>query len=175
MFEEVKIFRTERTIAVETKAGRSIANLVELMPDAKGIADYARFAAQHGGGWISRTPATGVYNCAGMVWASRRTSVLDPRLWQQIIDDDGYEWLPKSVFPMPGDVAAYVDLDADELLHVGRVAYHVEGLSAEGRRVPMIISKWNSAAGESIHREYDVPFAKWGFNFEIRYLTDRRL
>lgn len=144
------------------------------MPDAKALADYSRFVATYGSGWVERTPATGVYNCAGMVWASRRTSILDPRLWQRIIADDGYKWLPSGKHPIPGDIVAYVDTDADELLHVGRVAYHVEGLG-EGHRIPMIISKWNSTAGESIHRAPDVPFGRWGFNYDIRYLTDRRV
>lgn len=62
-----------------------------------------------------------------MVWASRRTSILDPRLWQQIIADDGYQWLPAGKHPMPGDIVAYVDMDAGELLHVGRVAYDIKG------------------------------------------------
>jgi hypothetical protein len=134
MFEELRTFgQTEKSIVLETKTGRQIANLVELMPDAKTVADYQRFVSQHGAHWISRTPATGVYNCAGMVWATRRTAILDPRLWQRIIDDDGYEWLAKHELPMPGDIAAYLDIEANELLHVGRVAYHVDGLSPEAR------------------------------------------
>lgn len=174
MFEELRFLgKTEKSIALATSKGNAIPNLVEIDPDAKAVANYQRLLREHGVHWQPRKPATGVYNCAGMVWASRRTSILEPSAWQKIIDDDGYRWLPKDQLPMPGDIAAYVDLENEELLHVARVAYLAPGVIG-GSEIPMVVSKWNSTAGESIHRAFDVPYRKWGFNYDLCYLTDRK-
>jgi hypothetical protein len=135
---------------------------------------YRLYVQKYGGNWRERKPATGIYNCAGLVWACRRTTILDPQDWQLIIGDDRYRWLGRDELPCPGDIAVYVDRSAnDEILHVGRVFTLSEGITNDARPIAWIISKWNSTSGESMHQAHDVPYAHQGFDIGIRYCTDR--
>jgi hypothetical protein len=175
MFEGVALLgNTESSIALSTRKGAPIENLVELAPGEREIGIFRRYTEKHGANWEPRRAATGVYNCAGLVWASRRTSILDPGEWDKIISDDGYKWLPEGQLPVAGDIAVYVDQDNDEIYHVARVAFLRPGIVG-GKKIPWAISKWNSTSGESIHSVYDVPFDKEGVNCALKYVTDRDL
>jgi hypothetical protein len=107
------------------------------------------------------------------VWASRRTSILEPADWKLIIDDDGYRLLENDEPVFPGDIVAYVDEEKEgEILHVGRVYYLAEGLTPQSKRLPWVISKWNSTSGESLHSMYDVPYTA-SFRVGYKLYTDR--
>jgi hypothetical protein len=178
MFEEVALLgNSERRIALETKTGKPIPNLVEVEPGQREIDIFRRYVEKNGAHWQPRKSATGVYNCAGMVWACRRTSILEPSVWEEIIREDGYRWLQDGERPKPGDIAVYVLRDPVELYHVARVAFF-ETVAASGQSIPWVISKWNSTSGESVHRVHDVPFGKKhdaGVEYAIKYVTDREL
>jgi hypothetical protein len=109
-----------------------------------------------------------------MVWASRRTSVLEPVVWQQILADDGYRMVLDREIIHPGDLALYVDLEnEDEILHVGRVYLVQEGLAPGARPIPWVLSKWDSTSGECMHQCYDVFYFKVFAAIEVRFFTDR--
>jgi hypothetical protein len=176
MFEKAKrLGDTERSIALETRLGTPIKNLIETHPPPFYCCNKYRLTVDRfGADWKERKPATGIYNCAGHVWASRRTSILDPQLMKLILEEDGYRRLAPGEKPCPGDIAVYVDLDAqDEILHVGRVYGFERGLADGSPPIPLIISKWDSTSGESLHRAHDVHYGSLGFCFQIRYYTDR--
>ena len=175
MFEvAASLGNTEKSIALATRKGRAIQNFVELHPPpAHSIRQYELLVRKHGSRWRERKPPTGWYNCAGHVWASRRTAIFEPEEYVAIIADDGYHRLDPNEPVVVGDIAVYVDLDSgDEILHVGRVFGTGPGIAEGSKPIPLVISKWNSTCGESLHEAHDVPYNK-DFNLEVRYFTDR--
>jgi hypothetical protein len=176
MFEKALLLgETERKILLATRDGNdTIDNYVEVHPPPPhSCQQYQELVRLFGGNWKERKPPTGYYNCAGHVWANRRTTILCPNLMRRFLDEDGYRRLTEQQLIWPGDVAVYVDLDAsDEILHVGRVYRLKEGFTPASRPMPWVISKWNSTSGESLHQAYDVPYSK-EYHFEVRFYTDR--
>jgi hypothetical protein len=175
MFDEAqRLGDTERKIALETRLGRPIDNYVEVDPPPSHSYDKYRLVVdRYGKNWLERKPSTGIYNCAGHVWASRRTTILDAAEWKLILDDDGYRPLRDGERPWPGDIAVYIDRDEDdEILHVGRVYTLGRGLTDASSPIPWVMSKWDSTSGESLHQAPDVPY-RIEFNFGVRYYTDR--
>jgi len=174
MFEALKLLgSSEKSIALQTRVGRDIANLIELEPGYQQVKAYERLLERHGAKWRIRKPPTGIYNCAGHVWASRRTSILDPREWQKIIADDGYRPLGDGESPMPDDIVAYVDRKSAEIIHLARIIFLADGLAGSKLKIPWAASKWNSTAGETCHSIFDAPYDLG--DHDIRYLTDRPL
>lgn len=96
-----------------------------------------------------RTQPTGLFNCHGLSFASRRTCISDKSAISQIIKDDGYQQVaPHDV--LPGDVILYfVDGGAE---HSGIV---VQGGMAPG--MMLVLSKWGTN-GEFIHGAYNSPY-----------------
>jgi hypothetical protein len=96
---------------------------------------------------------TGVYNCMGMVFASRRTWAW-PEDLGMILSDDEYHRLPGPEQVEVGDVVVYRSpLGAVE--HVGLVAQVNIDLQQATRRI-FVLSKWG-ALGEYLHQLDDVP------------------
>jgi hypothetical protein len=166
---------TEREIPLATARGAKIDNLVEIdPPPPHSVRAYEALVAACGKGWKERKPATGRYNCAGHVWASRRTTILDVKMYVLIIRDDGYRRLGDAEQVFPGDIAVYADgEEGGEILHVGRVYRLLPGLTPESPLIPYVISKWNSTSGESLHAVFDVPYQKHFPGLLIYFLTDR--
>ena len=74
MFEQVaQLGPTERSIPLATCKGTLVPNIIENAPPLHSQQQYQVLVARYGGSWIERKPATGVYNCAGMVWLNFRT------------------------------------------------------------------------------------------------------
>jgi hypothetical protein len=93
-----------------------------------------------------------VYNCMGMVFATRRTWV-DPEDLQMIFEDDEYRRLPDDGQAMPGDVVVYRDTEG-AVVHIGLVSQVIPNLR-EGTREIVVLSQWG-ADGEYFHRTDDV-------------------
>jgi len=129
----------------------------------------------YGMNWRPRKPATGVYNCAGMVWASRRTALTNPQQWRVVLQEDNYRKLSKTERPELGDIVVYAKVGSGEILHVARVCEirRFEGGGMEHAR-PIIraVSKWDAKFGEDIHAVSDV-FLNGGEQFDVEYWTDR--
>jgi len=176
MFEEARLLGpTERSVVVQTRQGTNIKNLIELEPGPGERATYQRFVAKFGKNWVPRKSPTGIYNCAGHVWASRRTAILEEDQWRLILREDGYRRLGEHEEPAPDDLALYVDVDArgEALLHVARVLGLCRGVAPDSRRIPWVVSKWNSTSGEAMHHVHDVPYGRQEFHFRMEYWTDR--
>lgn len=136
---------------------------------------YRALLDKYGQRWTKRKPATGIYNCAGHVWASRRTSILDPQDWQVILRDDDYRLLNESEAPVPGDLVLYLDQANREALHVGRILGLSPGVASGAQEIPWVLSKWNSTSGEVMHSVHDVPYHSQGIPVAVEYWTDRPL
>lgn len=105
-------------------------------------------------------PATGRYNCHGLVFASRRANIPaagDDIDIVELLRADGYERVVG--LPRPGDVAAYVDSRGD-IEHTGFVST-VERLGSTP--VVHVWSAWGGL-GEFRHRVEQTPYSK-----NIRY------
>ncbi len=174
MFEELKLLgATERSIVVQTRKGTPIDNLVEIEPGEPERRRYRLLLEKFGRNWEERKPATGVYNCAGQVWASRRTSILSEGAWHTILTEDGYRHLRDVETPAAGDLVLYASEDVGGYLHVGMILKVQDGISRESPRIPWILSKWNSTSGEVMHHAHDVPYDMQKMPFRIECWTDR--
>ena len=114
----------------------------------------------------------GVYNCAGHVWASRRTAIYAESEWQKIYEQDGYRELRSDEDPQIGDLAIYLSETAG-FLHVGTIINLAPPIGQGGSPIPEILSKWDDTSGEFLHFAPDVPFAISIPDWQISYWTDR--
>lgn len=170
MFEFQKLSSHEPNhIIVQTRRSRDVANQVGAELTDEHIRRYDQVLKTYGKYWRQRKPAISGYNCAGHVWANRRTCIYEDSEWTKILEDDGYR---KTAHPMPDDVVLYADRQYG-MLHVGRVVELREGVTPQSPRIPWVVSKWNDWAGEAIHSVVDAPFSAQGFDVAIEYWTDR--
>lgn len=95
---------------------------------------------------------TAVYNCMGMVFATRRTWV-DPEDLQMILEDDEYRRLSDPDQVVEGDVVVYRNAQGN-VAHVGLVARVNVNLSQATREIT-VLSQWG-ADGEYFHSVDDV-------------------
>ena len=146
----------DRAIALETRRHRPIPNSQQLEPGAYELRILGLVSGMHAN-WIVRKLPCGIYNCAGHVWASRRTSVYDSETkYDDILHDDGYRKLLLGAPVRLGDVAVYRLIDsADRIIHVGVVA---ELRTVGSVQVPWLLSKWSDMSGEWLHHFEDVSF-----------------
>ena len=165
--EEILVGETERRIRLQTHKGSDIANVIEPEPGERERRVYALIRAKHPD-WRQRKPACGVYNCFGMVFASRRTSILEPDQIIKILTDDGYGEIDKDHAGI-GDLALYWDRQRGECVHAAVI---LRRKSIGTTPVLFALSKWNSACGEDVHRDNDHCYRNVG-DIVLRYFTDR--
>lgn len=135
MFEELKLLGpTERSIVVQTRKGTPIENVIETEPGEPERRRYQLLLKRFGQNWRERKPAVGVYNCAGHIWASRRTSILADDAWRTILKEDGYRRLPDTEMPVVGDLVVYRDATNQCFNHVGAILEVCEGVAADAQR-----------------------------------------
>ena len=173
MFNQQKLLgSTRRVIRLDTRKGIGITNQIEPPPTQQTLEREQRLIQRFGSHWEQRASPRGIYNCAGHVWASRRTTIVDVVEWDKIYDHDNYRELSDSETPKPGDLAVYFDANIG-YMHVGQVICVEPGLAEGARPIPKILSKWDSASGEYIHYPQDVPFRIHFPEFQLKYWTDR--
>jgi hypothetical protein len=175
MFEDL-LFRgtPRREIVVETILGTRLRNFISPPADFHAQQRQASLVSRVGFGWSERKGATGGYNCAGMVWASRRTCLTEPEDWRIVLKEDGYRRIKQAEQPHVGDVAVYVSSTVKETIHLARVV-EIRKLTAGGdtsAATPWLLSKWDNQFGESFHHPQNVHL-NGGETFELEYWTDR--
>ena len=95
-------------------------------------------------GFSFRTGASGIYNCFGLVFASRRTCIHQSTEIRKIIEDDGYREIPREEVK-PGDIILYYTEAGDDIQHSAIVIVEPR---EENLWVPMVLSKigkWKEA------------------------------
>ncbi len=92
---------------------------------------------------------TAMYNCVGLVFASRRTEV-DAKHLPMILRDDGYRKIPEAN-AVEGDVVVYLRNNAPQ--HVG-IIHQLDRIL--GFPDIWVLSQWGQC-GEYIHRMKEVP------------------
>jgi hypothetical protein len=180
MFEELRLLsQSDNSLELHTRKHRRIVNEITPAPPSRELELYAALVRKHNGWELRKAPAGG-YNCAGMVWASRRTGIFDDLDKQacDILKDDGYRLLAGGEAVKCGDLALYWESVSprNNLYHVGVVMELRPTLFMTGGQVssqtPMILSKFNSSSGEALHRDRDIFFFE-GATYSIEYWTDR--
>ncbi len=140
-----------RRIVVQTHKGTDLENYIAPEATVQSANLYAAKRRRHPG-WVQRKPAAGVYNCAGMVWASRRTTLPEPSDWRKVLREDNYRPV-KGERPCVGDIVVYIREGHTEILHVA-VVFSVDRLDASdphSRVAIRALSKWDNQSGEDSH------------------------
>ena len=119
--------------------------------------------------WKFRRDSNGLYNCAGLVWASRRTGISQNEEWLKILADDGYR---QTSHPILDDLVLYRDSDDRSFLHVGRIVGIEPGVSELSPKIPIVLSKWGHDLGECVHFAHDHGIDN-NYNVSLEYWTDR--
>ncbi len=173
MFEFVKLIGSpHKELHLDTRKGSPIRNEVALPPTDLTRRREQLLIRNFGTNWEHRCRPCGVYNCAGLTWASRRTSIPEDAEWIKILGEDGYRKLSNAENPLVGDLAIYHS-EGVGFLHVGQVVQIERGLTAQSPPIHKILSKWDSSSGEYIHLPHEVPFKESFSDYRLEYWTDR--
>ena len=150
MFDVQRLIGQNRQeLRLDTRAGQHIKNEVAPPPTQQSLAREQVWLNKFRAKWIKRIGPCGIYNCAGLVWASRRAAIYDDPEWDKIYQDDEYRELNGNESPMSGDLAIYSHSEVG-YIHVGQVLYLESGLLETGSSIPKIPSKWDSETGSPI-------------------------
>jgi len=175
LFEGAKLLGSaRRQLPLTTREGRDILNEIIPEPDALERWKLDNFVRLYGARWEPRKPHLGVYNCAGHVWASRRTAILEESAVRLILADDGYRVLGEGESVVQGDLVLYWGQPSggvETFLHVGMVCEIRPGPGSV--RIPWVLSKFGSTTGEWFHHFDNVPYEKQGYELRIEFRTDR--
>ena len=101
---------------------------------------------------VFRTKAIPVFNCHGLTFGARRTTISETSAVQRILKDDCYEEVPQEKVE-PGDVILYVSSEDNDVEHSGII---IEPPSAP-LFVPKVWSKWGIGA-EVVHWANNCPY-----------------
>lgn len=153
------------SLALAAANGTDIPNGIDSPPSSEAIAHQKRarsFRALDPSRYTELAPASGRYNCFGLVFAARRTSLFLPNLRTtfsptELLSMDGFRMMLQ---PAPGDVAAYRSKSGD-IEHVGFVT-HLQPF--ESTKVVYVWSKWG-ALGEYLHQSHVTPFPDCNVEF----------
>lgn len=107
----------------------------------------------------SVAPATGRYNCHGLVFAARRTSIdsTDPERpldIEALLRQDRYR---RVVVPQEGDVVVYRDLSDGQIEHTGLVIEVARPSGEASSSMVKVLSAWGHA-GTFTHALSSVPY-----------------
>jgi len=112
---------------------------------------------------------TAVYNCIGLVFASRRTWV-DTSEVEWILQEDEYRELRNDADAQSGDIVVYRSLHDGSVTHAGIIVRLEPDVEKAVRHI-YVLSKWG-ADGEYLHRVEDVPEL---LGSPAEFWTDRRI
>jgi hypothetical protein len=161
MFDRLEVGGTppDQGFPLQTRSRVKIPNEQAAPPDAGQIMAYHHLVAANQSVWEQRKDACGVYNCAGHVWASRRTSIYLDRMYQEILDEE-YTIVPAGQSPKVGDLAVYRDRPSTPIFHIGMVMELRKLVIGNNvTTTPWVLSKMSDAFGEVLHpwNNYDTP------------------
>jgi hypothetical protein len=159
-----------QSIAVATRLGNEVDNAQGARVAAGQVQAFRDMCQRRR--WDLRRDADGLYNCAGLVWASRRTGISRQADWDRILRDDGYRRVHKTEPLRPDDLVLYLEVEDNTYLHVARVIRLIPGVANGSPPIPIVLSKWGHNLGECIHNAYEHGMGS-DFNVDILFWTDR--
>jgi hypothetical protein len=123
-----------------------------LYKDIKDNDTYMRVYKGQGAIW--RTMPTGLYNCHGLTFASKRTRIYSNQEIRKIIKEDGYKEINlDDVFP--GDIILYI-VGFGQIDHSG-IVLTIDKIG--NTKIPIILSKWGNGS-EVVHAYTNCPYFK---------------
>lgn len=130
---------------------RNLIRNTQRLPKAKEATRKAHEEVSHAHPFVRLRSLSSTYNCAGLVFANRRTFVEMDDV-SLILKDDGYKKISRQLL-MAGDIVLYKD-ESGGLTHVAVVVANEPGI---GDVLSItVLSQWG-ATGEYLHRLADVP------------------
>lgn len=153
---------TQREIALQTRRGNQISNIQIDELSAYDLSTANRLQQQFLLAEF-RTSFIPIYNCHGMTFGARRTSITESSEVRKILSDDEYEEVRKEDI-LPGDVIIYVD-DRGDIEHSGIVV----SKPTPPICIPMVVSKWGKGP-EVLHSAYHSPYS----NLDIHFFRVRK-
>ena len=135
-------------ITVQTRKGNDIKNVQCKIPLTL-LLKYERDLEKKYPSFKLRSKPSGMYNCFGLVFASRRTTVEDLSEIPKILAEDNYVEIKNHKEVLPGDIVLYKT--EDDIPHAGIVVSRPNGFG-----YPLICSKWG-VWGEVLHYANDCP------------------
>lgn len=153
-------------LALLTRKRRQIPNDQKLQEETPAHFEAAKSIALRHHPTARVRSLSSLYNCVGMVFASRRTEI-HAQYVRMILEDDGYQQVERSEVHL-GDVVVYTDEPGD-VSHVGVVA-ELRSEARTGDVEITVMSQWGHD-GEYVHREDDV---NQYLGAPAEYWTDRR-
>jgi hypothetical protein len=146
--------RSPRRLALEATDATPIENEIGASEiSAFELNQHRMLDQQYGHPVQARTDPSLVFNCHGLVFASRRTWIVNPKQVTALLPKDGYSRVQQSEV-MPGDLILYFD-EYYEPTHSGIV---LVAPSAANLYIPTIYSKWGKYR-EMIHPANRCPYA----------------
>lgn len=134
-------------LRLDTRRKRHIDNEMHLEKPRQGMLDVAaEIESAHPGTQL--VSASAVYNCFGLAFGSRRTSITDGEQVRKALDDDGFRRLAWDYLLWDvGDIVLY-RTDREEISHVAVVLAMTPRLT--GEMDVRVISAWGES-GEYVH------------------------
>jgi hypothetical protein len=151
------------SIVVQTSEGNNIDNEI---PSSCGDTDHSDIVEDNLSEIIERRPTNTGYNCAGHVWAARRSCIYELKEIRKILEDDNYRELEQKKECMAGDVVLYLGMEGD-FLHVAKLYKKIEADLVKW----VALSKFGVAGFEAFHRMRDIPYDE----YKLEFWTDRPL
>ena len=158
----------QNEIPLVTSKGNQIGNAQGANVSAGRISAFRDMCARRIN-WNFRRDSYGLYNCAGMIWASRRTGISQHEDWLKILTDDGYR---QTLYPVVDDLILYRNSEDRSFLHVGRIVRIEAGVSESSPKIPIVLSKWGHDLGECVHFAHDHGIDN-SYNVILEFWTDR--
>jgi hypothetical protein len=172
-----------RRIGLQTRDNWDIPNEIGADPTDADVRKFTLMLQRFAGRWEPRKPPTGGYNCAGHVFANRRTAIFGgdggppfEEIVSEVLRRDGYRRLgPVTTDPAHvGDIVLYwmPDVSTPTLLHVGLVCELRKMIGVgDTAGVPHVLSKWDGGSGECLHHYRHVPYDDG--DYTVEFWTDR--
>lgn len=151
LFDERGQYLKGPQIPLSTRKGNQIPNEQQLLLSKQELEEARAYVLEQRPRVHARS-LSNIYNCMGMVFASRRTWIHTDQL-EMILKEDEYRLLNDLAELERGDIAVYRDFEG-KVSHVGIVAEAGLYLNS-GQRQVVVLSQWGQA-GEFFHSAEDV-------------------
>ena len=138
-------------LALETAEKNKIPNAQSKELSSQDLLQVTDIEKKWGDKIIPRSGPTPIYNCHGLVFASRRTGIFDNSSIRQILEDDRYHEIQKED-TLPGDIVIY--FNKGDIEHSGII---ITVPSENLLKIPLVYSKWGKYS-EVIHLQNQCPY-----------------
>ena len=138
-------------LALETAEKNRIPNTQSKELSSQELLQVTDIEKKWGDRITPRSGPTPIYNCHGLVFASRRTGIFDNSSIRQIFEDDRYREIQKED-ALPGDIVIY--FNKGDIEHSAII---INAPSESLLKIPLVYSKWGKYS-EVIHLQNQCPY-----------------